>query len=70
LADFFQFGLVLRCLTVLVETPPRWQVVSIVLSVVGFAVWRVYAMTSAPRVLTQRDSAALGTATPVHEGTV
>lgn len=71
LAGFFQFSCVLCGLSVLVvHMSPQAQVVTIVAASVGTAVWRFYAMASAPRVLTQRDSAALGTATPVHEGTV
>lgn len=71
LAGFFQFSCVLCGLSTLVVhmSPQAQVVVTIVAASVGTAVWRFYVMASAPRVLTQRDSAALGTATPVHEGT-
>ena len=69
LAGLLQFILVLCGLSVLVvHMSPQAQVVTIVVASVGTAVWRFYAMVSAPRVLTRSDSGSLGAAGAVHEG--
>lgn len=69
LAGFQQFVLVLCGLSILVvHMPARAQAMAIFAAAAGAAVWRFYAMVSAPRVLTRSDSGSLGAAGAVHEG--